>query len=74
MLSKLERIQMIADKFAYRFLCTSMTKEDIDDFHWHVDLANVYYMDVMDYMHDYQVDWHDNQWVLIKPTGGKILC
>ena len=74
MLSKLEKIQRIADKFAYRFLLTVISEEDLDDFHLHVELADLYYMDVITYMYKYKVDWHDDHWVLIKPTGGKILC
>ena len=74
MLSKLEKIQRIADKFAYRFLCTVISEEDLDDFHLHVELADLYYMDVITYMYKYKTDWHDGHWVLTSPTGGKILC
>lgn len=74
MLSKLQRIQKIADKFAYKYLCTAMTKQDIKEFHWCAELANVDYMDIMDYMQGYEVDYIDGNWIIIRPTGGVIEC
>ena len=64
MLSKTQRIMKIADKFAYRYLCTAMTKEDIADFHWCSEIANVDFRDVLSALQDYEVEWIDNRWIV----------
>ena len=66
-----ERIQMVADKWAYKYLTTAMTKEDIKEFHWDVNLGNLNYMDVMDTLQDYEVEWLNGRWIISRALEGE---